>query len=293
MGELKADPASSTLTLSLIGNAYDSFAESLAKVAASDGQATAWKYAVLHIVHSVELMIKERLHRAHPLLLWENVDRRTRTVSLDHGLERLVAAGIEVSAFERAAIKAAIEWRNQITHYKVDLRIDEVRENYLLLFEFLNGFHHEHFDDSLTDHLTGDALRTASALMEHFRTDMVDFRGRSIHRTWVWKLLAAQEIPVLSIASIEHARIKYGHEAHWSEPEYQDFVPKEFCRDCACAIGELHGPSCVVEDCPRCGAQMLTCDCEFDDSHFWGLMPFPDDDLDGPDEELSDDPEPR
>ena len=46
----------STLTLSLIENAYDSFKESLTKVGAASGTPNSWKYAVLYIVHSAELM---------------------------------------------------------------------------------------------------------------------------------------------------------------------------------------------------------------------------------------------
>ncbi len=34
------------------------------------------------------------------------------------------------------------------------------------------------------------------------------------------------------------------------------------CRDCVAARGELHVPSCCWEQCPRCGGQAMSCDCE-------------------------------
>ena len=34
------------------------------------------------------------------------------------------------------------------------------------------------------------------------------------------------------------------------------------CRDCGAARGELHVPTCCWEQCPRCGGQAVSCDCE-------------------------------
>lgn len=34
------------------------------------------------------------------------------------------------------------------------------------------------------------------------------------------------------------------------------------CRDCGAARGELHVPTCCWEQCPRCGRQGISCDCE-------------------------------
>lgn len=35
----------------------------------------------------------------------------------------------------------------------------------------------------------------------------------------------------------------------------------EHCRDCGVAIGEVHVKGCVVEQCPRCGGQYMSCAC--------------------------------
>lgn len=42
-----------------------------------------------------------------------------------------------------------------------------------------------------------------------------------------------------------------------------DLVQKdERCYDCGAKYGELHHPGCDMEACPRCGEQMISCDCE-------------------------------
>ena len=35
------------------------------------------------------------------------------------------------------------------------------------------------------------------------------------------------------------------------------------CHDCGCAPGHFHHPGCDNEMCPRCGGQLLSCDCNY------------------------------
>lgn len=44
-----------------------------------------------------------------------------------------------------------------------------------------------------------------------------------------------------------------------TDPEAFD---ERACHDCGAAIGEMHHPRCDMEECPRCGGQLLSCPCE-------------------------------
>ena len=56
------------------------------------------------------------------------------------------------------------------------------------------------------------------------------------------------------------ARIRYGDECFgWRAGT----TP---CYDCGVTKGQLHIPSCDVEECPNCHTQLLSCDCDLWDT---------------------------
>jgi hypothetical protein len=68
----------------------------------------------------------------------------------------------------------------------------------------------------------------------------VMFRGRDVIAGWPEKVAAAQRFyPAVRVPW--HAQVT--------------------CRDCACARGELHVPGCDAERCPKCGGQLISCEC--------------------------------
>lgn len=266
------DSIRTPLRLSLIENAYDSFGESLVCVRQADADPPRWKFAVLHLVHAVELILKQRLLVEHELLIWHDVDRPGKTVSLERALERLKAIRVPLEPSDLAAIQTAIRWRNNITHYEVDLIAEEVRENYLLIFEFLDKFHEANFSGSLSDHIPDDEVQVAMDLAESFRREFIEYRGRKMHRRWPKRLIAAQNTTHFVLEGKVYPRRPWGQEAYWSEHNMNGLVPLDYCRDCGAALGEFHGPACCVEECPRENAQLFGCECEWDDDDFWALI---------------------
>ena len=82
------------IKFNLLGNAIDSIERGIELIAwkaesgdARRGDARRLKQAVLSVAHGVELLLKERLRRVHPVLIWENVDKfpslSARTVTVD------------------------------------------------------------------------------------------------------------------------------------------------------------------------------------------------------------------
>jgi rRNA maturation endonuclease Nob1 len=86
------------------------------------------------------------------------------------------------------------------------------------------------------------------------------YRGVPMIEGWPEKIIAAQEIVSLKLQGRDIPRIRYGKEqSDWN-------VANTPCHDCRVLVGEFHVPSCDVEECPVCGGQLISCDCEFDDA---------------------------
>jgi hypothetical protein len=61
-----------THELDLLDNALDSLAEALAKFEeGDDGEPKAYKFAVLHMAHFIELIFKHHVAEKHPLLIYK------------------------------------------------------------------------------------------------------------------------------------------------------------------------------------------------------------------------------
>jgi hypothetical protein len=140
----------------------------------------------------------------------------------------------------------------------------------LLVFEFFDRFLRDELADSLTDRIQDQHLPIAATLMQDFSREFVTFRGREMHRRWPMLLVAAQEVKEMYLGSVTFERIPWGSEPHWRDISMEGAEPSEYCHDCACAIGQLHGPTCDQETCPRCAGQLISCDCELE-SELWGL----------------------
>lgn len=253
--------------MSLGENSIDSLQESLIKVREADTNPAAWKFAVVHIVHAIELMLKERLQQEHRLLIFQNVDkpgtpsRPGPTVSLETALVRLQSAAIDLSDDDLRVIRKAIEWRNRITHSEFSLYVTEVRATFALLFEFIHAFHLKEMNAEVIDVIVPDLRPVAAQIMEVFREEFIIFQGNTMHRSWPSALLAAQDVRVVWLNNQSYQRFRYGEEPMWRHSEYGDH-PIRACGDCSCLPGQYHASYCDIEQCPRCEGQFLSCDCE-------------------------------
>jgi rRNA maturation protein Nop10 len=99
----------------------DSAGEFLVEAFVSKYTARNPRFAIVHAVTAAELVLKERLARIHPNLIFENIDAATlankRTVSLRRLPVRLLNLGVKIEQKEVDLVYQCADWRNQIVHH--------------------------------------------------------------------------------------------------------------------------------------------------------------------------------
>ncbi len=116
-----ADP---TISFELVENAVDSVAHAIELMAWRDisDERSRLKQAILSVAQGVELLLKERLRRVHPSLVWEDVDKYprldARTVGVEKAIHRLKSIGaVVLDESDITLIKSLRNTRNAIEHF--------------------------------------------------------------------------------------------------------------------------------------------------------------------------------
>jgi hypothetical protein len=88
--------------------------------------------------------------------------------------------------------------------------------------------------------------------------DRVFYNGHWMSADWPPEIEAAQLVTHYVINSERYPRVRYGDESDdWG-------ADRQPCHDCGVVQGQFHvGVACDVEECPRCGGQVISCDCEY------------------------------
>ena len=59
--------------------------------------------------------------------------------------------------------------------------------------------------------------------------------------------------PYITIGGKDYRRIRFGDDG---------WTGNKRCHDCGCEVGGIHHQGCDVERCPKCGLQLISCDCD-------------------------------
>ena len=168
--------------LDLLDNALDSLAEALVKYkeGREDQNPKAYKFAVLHMSHFVELIFKYHLAEKHPLLIYTNpfapkVDKN-KTIGL---WEAVNFINNEKSDALSQDFKTDLEWlkklRNQIEHHKFVMDVDEVKTTIGRLFRSLMEFLEEYSDIDIA----------SSIPKKTFARQPVDFTVKILYNSFI------------------------------------------------------------------------------------------------------------
>ena len=83
---------------------------------------------------------------------------------------------------------------------------------------------------------------------------------------WREEIDHAQEVTDYDIGGRDYPRIRYGEEQRgggsWHIRNDGSVQP---CHDCSVQVGQFHVPGCDIEECPKCGGQSISCNCDNDE----------------------------
>lgn len=97
---------------------------------------------------------------------------------------------------------------------------------------------------------SADGAQDASVILEGVRYQLVRYGEETLAGAPAFAApchVCGTESPRLHLASCRLGPGSYSRPAR--------------CRDCGVAVGDLHVMGCGIEDCPRCGGQYESCDC--------------------------------
>ena len=141
-----------TLKFDLLKNAEDSLGHAVQNLAwPDDAYFDKYKHAILNVFQCVELLLKERLRRVNPALVWENVDKypslNARTVGVDKAIARLDSiGGIRINEADKNAILGCKNLRNVIQHYEFEIAEKEAKTVIAKMLAFVFSFSKEDLD---------------------------------------------------------------------------------------------------------------------------------------------------
>ncbi len=122
----------STHDLDLRSNALDSLNEALRQFASADASdPRAYKFAILHFSHFLELILKHHISQHHPLLIYKNPFAKNiekeQTIGLWEAIQFLKNAGNPLDPDFILDLEWLKKLRNQIEHYRFSLDTKAVR----------------------------------------------------------------------------------------------------------------------------------------------------------------------
>ncbi|MBC3936701.1 hypothetical protein H8K47_15140 [Undibacterium sp. CY7W] len=169
-----------THQLDLLENAIDSLAEALLKYeAGEDGDAKAYKFAVLHMAHFIELIFKHHIADKHPLLIYKDpfspkVDKN-KTITLWDAINFI---NNESSGTISTGLRTDLDWlkrlRNEIEHHKFTMQVPDVRTTIGRLFRSVLEFLEEHTELDIEALVPAPALATFKVLSDEYAFQLND-----------------------------------------------------------------------------------------------------------------------
>lgn len=177
----------------LIENAKDSLQHAITHFALMKNSSNKHlKRAILDVVHAVELLLKEKLKRISPALIWSNIDKYPNkdcnTVDIRQAIKRLTnIGGVKFSEKTINTILNAIRIRNDIIHYEFEINSKQTEILVASLLSFIFDFSNRTLKLNLESDLKKD---------ENWKKLINNSEFYNIHSKKIEKQLLKNDIPV-------------------------------------------------------------------------------------------------
>ncbi|WP_336774152.1 hypothetical protein [Paenibacillus sp. MMO-58] len=248
------------LKMNLLENAYDFINSSLLFYRLTEIDYRNWKMTFINLVQAIELLVKEKIRQTNKYLIYENIDKPKNTISLSLAIERLLnIMELDLNKDDILTLRKAIEIRNQMMHFEVDLSLHELKAKYSVLFEFITSFHFRFLDCELHSCIDEEYWFEEASLMEFFQTDFIVYFSQEVHKKFPRNYIESRDITDYEFADGSvYPRIRFGEEINNGRKVE---INRKRCSECLGEKGDYHVPGCDVEQCPRCLEQAIACDC--------------------------------
>lgn len=214
----------SAIAFELLENAVDSIARAIELMAWEDisDERSRLKQAILSVSHGVELLLKERLRRVHPALVWEDVDKYprldARTIGVDKAIHRLSSIGaVSLGDDDIQLVKSLRNTRNAIEHFSWQTTRQEASLIVGRALSFAVAFAGEHLSYDVTYRFKRDD--TWQQLIEKSSSFLTAHAARHERRSAIDYRIPCNFCNAMTIGSCGGACPLCGH---WNEAETDD-----------------------------------------------------------------------
>lgn len=221
------------LTLDLLENGIDFVKSGIETYFLRDTpNPRAHKYAILHMFSGTLLLLKERLRRIDPALVFEGTG--PNTVKFAEALKRLKNNGVVITPAHLAILWKTQKRRNEIEYYAVALGLDEAKEIIADLAAFVHSFCIDQLQFHIEERFRAAAQRRFYELKavgdKMYELVLQDMDAEAAARTAWWEEMVAKYSALSPEAVLEIAAAESGVD-----------------------LGSL-----TLIECPDCEAQSLT-----------------------------------
>jgi len=177
--------------MTLLDNCISFIEEGLQKSIVAENNPKELKFSIFCLSQAVELALKELLRREHRVLVYSDIDKQTRTVTIEQALFRLKRIkSVDIDANDLDAIRNIGQIRNEIVHYSFEISPKETKLRLARILGFLTHFCRTQLQVDLTESID-ESLWLQTIEIEKFENELTKraeerYKRENIDTSWNW-----------------------------------------------------------------------------------------------------------